>query len=274
MRIDRKFLENMNRGNIAINAGLCLGSIAVFGFNPIALCACFIGSDVILSLANEAVTRIIAKKAAQSDDYSDTNNAIRNYSYHDDSKEYERSLKLFEEARKVFLKEKEELEKKRIAEEMEREKAEKQLLYSKVRGLDAIMESIDNFQSMWQEHKDEWSGSGNKLKKVAHEFDRLKANLEKKPESSFIVGGMFTIYTAELMKYTTSFDSIPDTQKREFNEKYSVVLKEFLKYIGDINERIEAFTVSDASIGLDTLLSELKEVNNTRTPSEQNKENL
>lgn len=269
MQINKKFLNNMSKGNLVINAGLCLGSIAVFGFNPVALCACFIGSDLLLMLANEIVTKSIAKKIAASDDFNVATDGLREFAVtEDDSKEFERSRVIFDEARKAFLKEKKELEEKQIAEEKRKEEEEKRLIYNKVRGLDSTMEAIERFQEMRNAHKEEWTGEKKehkRLKKLAKEFDRLKDNLEKKPESGFIVGGMFTIYTSELLKYTETADAIPETQKAEFDAKYVEILNEFIKYVQDINDRIEAFTVSDAAIGLDTLLSELREVNKTRT---------
>ena len=58
----KKESKKWKRRNLVLNTGLCLGSVAVFGFNPIAICACYIGSDIVLTLINEFIDIIWMEK--------------------------------------------------------------------------------------------------------------------------------------------------------------------------------------------------------------------
>ena len=110
----RKDQKKWRRRNLALNAGLCLGSVAVFGFNPIAICACYIGSDIVLSLINEAIKKNTIKHNLDGEEAADFKKQLMEYweygAKRNQRKEIEQMIAMLTREQTKFLEAKKEME--------------------------------------------------------------------------------------------------------------------------------------------------------------------
>ena len=263
-----KKLKRIRTANIAVNAVVCCGIIAVSGFNPLTFVGGYVITDCLLTLANEAYLRSVAARIAKHPDFDELINDINDYGYaRKDEADYARNIvKLAEEKHKKY---KEELEEhaRMEAEGQKQEEEMREKMDLRKRNVNAIIDSISEFLSatngtVSDKPKKNSSERQILLKNVTDEFKKLKNNLKTKPETSFMIDGMFPIYTKELIRYVTNDYS---GSKDHLDKKCVDVLNEFLRYLKDINKRIEQYKTAEIDIGLDTLLSELIEINKNGT---------
>ena len=256
-------LKKVNQFNTLINAVLCIGSLILLKFelNPMKLCLCYIASDIFLSIIDFAACKVVFKKAIKNEKTEALKSIIEEYYMkYDGSNEVKNAYyKLKEEAKKYEKIKSEEL-KKQLEEEEKRRVEEYNNTVKKIKGLEPILNITDEFIEFCSvKISNEYKIRG--LKKIYKEFLRLKDNLEKKTEKCFIVNFSFQTYTKELMNLISIYDEIPKTKREEYDVKYNEMISEFLIYMKNLNDKIEAFSVTDAKIGLDTLIEVLKDVN-------------
>lgn len=257
--MDQKSFKRMKKGNTVINAGICMGSIAIFGFNPIALCLCYIGSDIMLSIVDKAVKNGVIKKNVTHETANSLSDMLNYYGSHIATQKEKKEISCFLSAlhseQEKYMIQVEELRKK----EEENKKAE---LMAQIRGLGDVLKVADGFIEFYDmtvsdNEKIDIEG----LQNVYEEFKLLKSNLEKKPESSGIVDGCLRTYTNEMISLISTYPSIPEGKKDEYEKKYTELAKEFATFLKGVNEKIDRYSVEEANFSLNTLLSELKEVN-------------
>jgi len=261
--MDKKLLKKFKRGNIVINAGLCLGSIAIFGFNPLALCFCYIGSDIALSLVDKAITNGMFNKIVKDEKYKESYEELRDYyEWTDHSKEILYALKELKEKQEKYVETQKELTQKQEEEERKRKEEERKIYLRKVKGLEDILNEIDSFLKFYSELIiSNTTFNVKNLKPIYKEFLKLQDNLNQKPEACFAINGSLRIYINELIQLITGYEIIPESKKEGYKEKYKEITQEFLIYLQSINSQIESFSVTDTNLGLETLLNELKEIN-------------
>ena len=252
----RKTQKKWKRRNLALNAGLCLGSVAVFGFNPIAICACYIGSDIVLSLVNEAIKRNVIKHNLDGEEAKDFKRQLTDYyQFHtkgSQHKEVEQMLIKLTQEQDKFIEAKKEMER-------QQEEEKRMVLMRRVKGLEDVYEIIDRFLEFYDSIEENLTDMKlKKLEKIRDEFIKLKENLEKKPEACFLVNGSFSTYTNELMLLISDYPNVSPEMRSEYNEKYKELLKEFLTFLEEMNQSIEKSSMVDMELGLETLISELK----------------
>lgn len=255
----RKNSRKWKRRNLALNAGLCLGSVAIFGFNPIAICACYIGSDIVLSLVDEAIKRNVIKHNLDGEEAEDFKRQLIEYLENDTRgarhQEVGQMLAMLKQEQKRFMEAKREMER-------QQEEEKRTTLMRRVKGLENVYEIIDQFLDFYDSTANNLSDTKlKKLGKIRDEFVKLKENLEKKPEACFFVNGSFSAYTNELIRLISNYPDVLPEMRSEYNEKYKELLKEFLAFLEDINHSIEKSSMIDTELGLDTLLAELRKQN-------------
>lgn len=259
--MDYKDLKKIKGRNLAINAGLCLGSIAAFGFNPLALCFCYIGTDIALSVANSVAEKKMIKGSVKKGEADSLKDFINDYSYHYGYKtrtEVNELLTALKAEQDRYQALQDELKAKQ-------EEAKKQELSRKIKGYESVVEIIDSFIEFYEisvKEKTEVKIKG--LKKVYKEFVRLKENLSNKPEACGVVNGSLYTYTNEMVNLISNYDAIPKEKRSEYEVKYIEMLEEFLVFLQQINRDIDDFSVSDMNLDLETLVQELREINNRK----------
>ena len=255
----RKDQKKWRRRNLALNAGLCLGSVAVFGFNPIAICACYIGSDIVLSLINEAIKKNTIKHNLDGEEAADFKKQLMEYweygAKRNQRKEIEQMIAMLTREQTKFLEAKKEMER-------QQEEEKRTALIRRVKGLENIYEIINRFLEFYDSMEESLSDAKlKKLRKIRAEFVNLKENLDKKPEACYIVNGSFSTYTNELILLISDYPNVSPEMRGEYNEKYQELLKEFLTFLQEMNHSIEKSSMVDMEIGLETLIAELRKQN-------------
>ncbi|WP_373261902.1 hypothetical protein [Hungatella hathewayi] len=244
----------------AINSVLCLGSIAIFGLNPIVLCICYIGSDIALFAIDSVIEKHMVKKSLKEETCEELYDYVQDSGY--------KHYKLQPEAEALLTYLEKEHKKYRILQEETRIKEEelkRMELTSNIKGYKSVIDIVDSFLLFYEETlitKPESKIRG--LKKIYKEFMKLKDNLDKKPEACSLVNGALPIYIEEIMKVITSYQSIPKDKKEEYELRYEKMCDEFLILLKNTNHDIDDFTVSDINVSLETLIKEFKEINKSK----------
>lgn len=255
----KKESKKWKRRNLVLNTGLCLGSVAVFGFNPIAICACYIGSDIVLTLINEFIEKNVIKHNLDGEEAADFKKQLKEYCKYETKgnqrKEVEQMLEKLITEQERFMEAKAEMER-------QQEEEKRIALTRKVKGLENVYEIINRFLEFYDSMEESLNDAKlKKLGKIRDEFIKLKENLDKKPEACYIVNGSFSAYTNELILLITDYPNVSPEMHDEYNEKYKELLKEFLTFLEEMNHSIEKSNMIDTELGLETLLTELKKQN-------------
>lgn len=240
-----------------INLILCGATISIFGLNPIALCLSYIGSSIVLYEIDKNIKKKMINQAISDESQEDLINDIRDYNHYSCySRSDEIDLKYFIDR---FNEEAKKLEILKAEQQKKEEDEKKKVLEQKIRGLKEVNQVIDSFNEFYTSMETKYTCK--KLKKINGEFLRLKKNLEKKPQNSFFVSGSLATYTQELINLITENQKITVKNRETYAEKYEETLNEFASYLRDMNQKIEEYSTTDVELGIDTLLSELKEQN-------------
>lgn len=243
--------QKLNGRNLCVNAIVCIVSLLVFRFNFIALCLCYIATSIILDQINKRICKNMIKQANQNGTIKQLVQDICNYNYYCADRD-----KIDENFFSTEIKKLETLK----MEQQEREEKEKaEFKEHKEHSAKPIIQTINSFIHFYDRIETEDRNST--LYKIYEEFFKLRANLQKHPQSSFLVSGSFATYTEELIRIASENTEFSAKKKEEYSGKYDETLNEFYTYIENMNQAIEDYASTDAELGIDVLLAELREQN-------------
>lgn len=153
-----------------------------------------------------------------------------------------------------------------LQEDMKQEQAqlERQIKLTSTRGLERIVNTIDDFLRFYEEFKDDNKLKGKStLKEISQVLTSIKTLLvETKPEAAQIVSGTFHIYLNDFVQILKESNNMPNLDER--NERIKEILCEMLTYITSLENDIMNFQAEDVSVSINVLLQELRKENSDK----------
>lgn len=257
MKLSYTLIKKVKQLNVVLNCIICFVILLVTKGNAFYLICGYCISDIILSVADILFKKyIIITRTKETDNGHEIMKEF--YDSPKTDRQYVSSL-----VDQILEKQK---EYQQLQEDMKQEQAqlERQIKLTSTRGLERIVNTIDDFLRFYEEFKDDNKLKGKStLKEISQVLTSIKTILvETKPEAAQIVSGTFHIYLNDFIQILKECNNMSDMPGG--NERIKEVLCEMLKYVTALEEDITNFHAEDVSVSINVLLQELRKENSDK----------
>lgn len=257
MKLSYALIKKVKQLNVVFNCIICLVILFVTKGNAFYLICGYCISDITFSVADILFKKyIIITRTKETDNGHEIMKEF--YDSPKTDRQYVGSL-----VDQILEKQK---EYQQLQEDMKQEQAqlERQIKLTSTRGLERIVNTIDDFLRFYEEFKDDNKLKGKStLKEISQVLTSIKTLLvETKPEAAQIVSGTFHIYLNDFVQILKESNNMPNLDER--NERIKEILCEMLTYITSLENDIMNFQAEDVSVSINVLLQELRKENSDK----------
>lgn len=259
MKLSYALIKKVKQLNFLLNWIICLTVLFITKGNLFYVICSYCITDVILSIANKLLEKyIITSQIKETDNSRDL---MKDDDFYNAPKEERQYIGMLVDK---ILEKQNEYQQLQIEMQQEQEKLERQIKISTTRGLERIVNTIDQFLAFYDDFKEYNKLKGkNKLEEISKRLSSIKAMLiDTKPEAAQIVSGTFHIYLNDFVQILKESNNMPDLDER--NERIKEILYEMLTYITSLENDIMNFQAEDVSVSINVLLQELRKENSDK----------